>query len=310
MASARANPALIGAFVLGAAALLLLAVVLFSSGELFQEQTQVVAYFDSSVTGLDVGAPVIFRGVVVGNVERIGAVVDAETLAVAVPVYFDLIRDRVEVTGTRQVDREAGLHRFIESGLRAQLKSQSLITGKLYLDLDLHPNTEAHYKGLDPSVLEMPTIPTQFEVIQREIREVASRIAKLPLEDLVKSIASASRGLDRLLNKPELESSIERLDSTLRELQELITNLDGRIEAIADQSEAALGAVRDATRQAESALAAMETSIEPGSPLQYQLMSTLQELEAASRSFRQLSDALARNPEQVIYGKPKEDRRQ
>jgi len=303
MASERANPTLIGAFVVGAAGLAALAVILFGSGQLFEERTRLVAYFGSSVTGLDIGAPVIFRGVNVGRVERIGAVVDRETFDVAVPVYFHLVSGRVDTIGSPAESRYEGLRDFIEYGLRAQLKSQSFITGKLYLDLDLHPESEAVYLGLDPTVLEMPTIPTTLEQFQRQFREVVERISKLPFEDLVKSVASAAEGLDELVNRPQLVEAIDELDATLKETKRLVANLGDKVDGLSDGVEQALASVSDAATQAQESLASLQSGIEAGSPLQYQVMQTLHELEVAARSFRQLADNLSRQPEQVIYGR-------
>ena len=185
MASPRGNPVVIGGFAVGALAIAVVAVILFGSGRLFEKTRQWVAYFDHSVTGLDVGAPVIFRGATVGSVKRIEAIVNPDDLGVFVPVYFETIPASITIQGAAERDVE-GVKRFISGGLRAQLKTQSFITGKLYLDLDLHPDTPANYKKLDPEVNEMPTVPSEMQEIQREVRELFAKLSELPLEDLVK----------------------------------------------------------------------------------------------------------------------------
>jgi paraquat-inducible protein B len=296
MASPRANPTVIGAFVVGAAVLGVAAVILFGSGRLFEPHTTWVAYFDRPVTGLDEGAPVIFQGVTVGEVTRIDAVVDSTSYTAIVPVYFDLVAGRVEVVGPG-MSGTAGIQKFIEhGGLRAQLKSQSLITGKLYLDLGVHPDMKATYQHLDPSVPEIPTIPTELEQAGEKVRDVIDRISQLPLEDMVRSLASAADGLDHLVNKPELAHAIEQLDVTLQETKALVGTLDGRVQGIADRTDAALEQVRSTAAEVDSLVA-------PGSPLQYQLLTTLQEIESASRSLRLLADGLARQPQQLLFGK-------
>lgn len=296
MASARANPTLIGAFVVGAAVLGVAAVILFGSGHLFEHRTTWVAYFDRPVTGLDEGAPVIFQGVNVGEVTRIDAVVDATTYTAIVPVYFELVAGRVEVVGPG-LSGTAGIQKFIEhGGLRAQLKNQSLITGKLYLDLGVHPDMEANYRHLVPNVPEMPTIPTELEQAGEKVRDVIDRVSQLPLEEMVRSLASAADGLDRVVNKPELAHAIEQLDATLAQTKALVSTLDGRVQGIADRTDAALDQVR-------STATAVDSLVAPGSPLQYQLLTTLQEIESASRSLRVLADSLSRQPQQLLFGK-------
>jgi len=305
VASARGNPTLIGAFVVGAAALAASAVILFGSGRMFESRELLVSYFDHSVTGLDVGAPVIFRGVVVGEVIRIGAIVNSETFEVAVPVYFEVIRGSVTVVGA-EPGGLIGIRSFVRHGLRAQLKSQSLITGKLYLDLDVHPDTPADYKGLDPKVLEMPSVPTEMQRFRQEARAMFSRLSQLPLEDLIVRLTSAAAGLDRLLNKPELAQSVEGLNATLEETRRLMASLNARVDGVADRADGALLEIQEAAGAAETALASLEKTVAAGSPLHYQLIATLQELEAAARSLRLLSDSLSRQPEQLLFGKPAE----
>jgi phospholipid/cholesterol/gamma-HCH transport system substrate-binding protein len=299
MASPRGNPLVIGAFVVGGAVLAALAAILFGSGRLFQTRTLFVAYFDSSVEGLDVGAPVIFRGVQVGDVTSIGAIIDESTFRVAVPVYFELVRGSVELRGDA-LSGVAGIKRLVEkAGLRAQLKTQSLITGKLYVALDFHPDKPGSYKHLDPEVAEIPTIPTTLEEATAQLRGLLERVEKMPIEQLVSSLASAAAGADALLNKPELAQAVDRLDATLGETQKLVSTLDVRVAGLADRADAAAEKIR-------AAAASLDAVVAPGSPLQYQLMATLGELEQAARSFRQLSDDLSRQPQSLVFGKPEE----
>lgn len=300
MASARGNPLLIGGFVVGAAVLAALAAILFGSGRLLETRTEFVSYFDGSVQGLDVGAPVIFRGVQVGDVKSIGAIVDQQTFSVAVPVYFELVRGSVAIRDG-SASATADMSRLIQkAGLRAQLKTQSLITGKLYVDLDFHPDKPADFKHLDPSVPEIPTIPTELEEAKAELRALLARVEKMPFEQLVQSLASAAAGADRLLNKPELAQAIDRLDATLEETRQLMAALDARVDGMADRADSSLEEIR-------AAAASLDALVKPGSPLEYQLMATLEELEQAARSFRLLSDDLSRQPESLLFGKPGEE---
>lgn len=306
MASARGSPTLIGAFVVGAAALAALAVILFGSGRMFEQRERLVSYFDHSVIGLDVGAPVIFRGVQVGEVTQIAAIVNTDTFDVAVPVYFEVVVGSIDVVGSAPRGLK-GIKRFVDVGLRAQLKSQSLITGKLYLDLDLHPDTPADLKGLDSKVLEVPTVPTEMQLIRREARAVMDRLSELPLEELLARLTSAAAGLDELLHKPELARAVEKLDATLEETRQLMAGLNARVDGVADRADAALLEIERAATGAGTVLASLEKTVEEGSPLHYQLIATLQELEEAARSLRLLTDSLSRQPEQLLFGKPGED---
>jgi paraquat-inducible protein B len=278
---------MIGAFVLGAVGLAVAAVLVFGSGTFFEERTPFVLYFDSSVKGLEVGSPVIFQGVEVGTVTAVSALINFETGVVAIPVYIVIVAGRVQVVGEPGV--KGGVAHEIKRGMRARLKSLSLITGKLYVDLDYYPDKPAVYKRLDPKTREIPTIPSEFDEIRATVGEFIGELRKLPLPELVDKLASAAKGVDELMNKPELDHAIDELDAALTEARGALTKVNARVDPLADS--------------AESALQQVDGMVKPGSPVQYQLIAALQELERAARSVRVLADGLSQQPDSIIFGK-------
>jgi paraquat-inducible protein B len=307
MASPRANPALIGAFVVGAFALAAVSVIVFGSGRMLQEQTEFVTYFENPVTGLDVGSPVIFHGVRIGEVTKIDTIVDSDTFDMLARVYFETVDDRIETVGSGDIDNIDALLRFIDEGLRAQLKSQSLITGKLYLDLARHPDSEPLFHGLDPGTLEIPSIPTSLQLLGRQLRELADRVKELPLEEIVDDLAATLSGLNALVNEGEARDAIKNLNASLKRAESLLTRLDARSDGLLDELEGSVRQLRDAAGTAGETLAAVQASVEPGSALHQQLMATLLELQSTLRSLRTLADQVSEQPEQVIFGRPKEE---
>src|SRR5690348_13019885 len=97
----KINPTTIGAFVVGAVVLVVAGALLFGGGQFFQEKLPYVMFFDRSVTGLNVGAPVIFRGVQVGQVTEVGAIADPnpKTADVVIRVKVELVRGVIKVSG-------------------------------------------------------------------------------------------------------------------------------------------------------------------------------------------------------------------
>ena len=300
--SRRANPSVIGAFVLGAVVLGLAAVLVFGSGRFFEQRDPFVLYFDSSVKGLELGSPVIFQGVEVGTVTSISAVINRIEHTVAVPVYIELVGGRVQIIGERG-DPVTGVNMEIEAGLRARLKSLSLITGKLYIDLDYYPDKPAVFKRFDPDTPEIPTISTELEEIRATAGEFIKELRRLPLSELFEKLASAVRGVDKLVNKPELDRAIDELQGALSEARGTLTKLNARVDPLADSAVGALEEVRTALQQVDAAVVDVGSLVEPGSPLQYQLIAALQELERAARSVRVLADGISQQPDSIIFGK-------
>ncbi len=140
--SAKANKSLIGAFVLGATALAVAGVVIFGSGRFFRKPHMFVMYFPGSVKGLNVGAPVMFRGVKVGQVTDMKVNFYGKELNILIPVYIEL-DPRTDVLVSGDVPKGQYLKALIKKGLRAQLQMQSFITGQLLIDLDFHPGKPA-----------------------------------------------------------------------------------------------------------------------------------------------------------------------
>jgi paraquat-inducible protein B len=303
--SRSANPTVIGSFVLGAAVLAVVAVLTFGSGRFFEKRLPFVMYFDSSVFGLDIGAPVIFQGVQVGTVKSISAQVNGDTGAVAVPVYIEVVQGRVTVVGGVGRESVGGVQREIGRGLRAQLKSQSLITGKLYVDLNYFPNKPAVYKHADADTPEIPTVPTEMEEIRSTLTAIIDKIRALPLKDLVDKLAGAATGLDKLLNKPELDHAIDELDGALGEARAVLTKVDARVDPLADSAEGALDEAKVALKRIETAVDEVKGMLQEGSPVRYELVTALEEVARAARSIRVLADDLADDPDSLIFGKGK-----
>ena len=142
----KMSPAVIGAFVLGAVALVVIAILVFGSGRLFRQTRNFVLYFDNSVNGLRVGAPVKLKGVEIGSVKDIRILVGQGTASDKIPVVIEidlkkLTRRGAAVAAETTVDPEAMQKVIVDRGLRGQLDMESLVTGLLYVALDFFPGS-------------------------------------------------------------------------------------------------------------------------------------------------------------------------
>src|SRR5262249_31539928 len=121
----KISPTVIGAFVVGAIVCMVAGVLLFGGGKLFTEKLPYVLFFDSSVEGLHIGAPVIFRGVQVGQVTEIEALADPTTFTVVIRVKVELVRGVLTVRGAGFTDPHQAVEGLIQQGVRASLRMQS-----------------------------------------------------------------------------------------------------------------------------------------------------------------------------------------
>ncbi len=329
---------LIGGFVVGAVALIVAGVLVFGSGKFFQERSKYVLFFPGSLKGLSVGAPVLFQGVQVGSVTDISLEASAEDLTLQIPVTIEIHPRKFKVVRGKRRKRSdpyETLSVLVERGLRAQLQQQSFVTGQLMIGLDFYPDTPIRLVGIDTEYPEVPTIPTPLETLSKTLRD-------LPLEELVNRVMSAVKGIEKLVNSPDLTGSISSLNLALEGARKLIGNIDNQIEPLATSLDktikdygklsqevdktltayrklaenadhqvnplisslhATLKAARLALEQGEKTLASAEYTLSEDSTTIYELNNSLKEISAMARSIRQLADYLERHPESLLSGK-------
>jgi paraquat-inducible protein B len=171
----RSNPRVIGGFVLGGIALLVAAILVFGSGQLFKKYSKAVIFFKGSVGGLRVGAPVDFRGVQIGTVQEISIQYDFKTEQFSIPVIVDIDPTRVKEVGRTAEDTPYTIESLIERGLRAELRSQSFVTGQMDVQLDFHKGDLAPLTAGNSTLPypEIPAVPSTFEQAQEVLTELA-----------------------------------------------------------------------------------------------------------------------------------------
>jgi paraquat-inducible protein B len=240
-------------------------------------------YFNQSLRGLTPGAPVDFRGVVIGEVKSIGVEFDrAERefrMPVLVQVYPDRLRRRAGESGVESRATQQERLRFLtEKGLRAQLRSGNLLTGQVYVALDFFPKAPPAKIDLSKNPIELPTVANSLDEIQSQVQEIATKLNKVPYEQIA----------------GDLRTTLATLNKTLTATEQTVTRINSDVTP---ELAAAMKDVRKTVNSAERTLA-------DDSPLQQDMRQTLQELTRAAGSVRVLTDYLERHPESLLRGKP------
>ena len=222
--SKRANKTSIGVFVVGAVVLLVAAILVFGSGQLFKQSDKYVLFFDGSVKGLSEGAPVIFRGVKIGNVKDISLLYDPKTKDVLIPVIIEVELGRVK--GVPEKPGGSDYNFLIQQGLRARLEIENFITGQLMLSLDFYPDKPAKMRGLIKGYPELPALPISpdiFEVMQ-----------ELPIKDISDDLENTVAGLNKLINEDfyGIKDALQELTQAARSIRLLAEYLEQHPEAL------------------------------------------------------------------------------
>ncbi|MDY0268412.1 MlaD family protein [Trichloromonas sp.] len=324
--NAKGNKAVIGAFVLGALALAVAGVILFGSGQFFTPQKKYVMYFDGSVKGLSVGAPVVFRGVKIGSVVDIVLQGDMDDMTFRVPVVAEVDLSRFQITNG--ASDSADYHQaLIDRGLRAQLQTQSLVTGQLMVYFDFYPERPVRLLPDATGFAQVPTIPSTAD-------ELAQKLEELPLRELLERTNSLVGGLERLVNSPEIQEAPRQLNLTIAEARTLLHKIGREIERVSNDARGTITAATATIRHADRVLEFKEGA--PAELVQsfdrtleevrgsldkfdetldavakaasderslYPLRAALKDLGEASRAFGALADYLDRHPEALLRGK-------
>ena len=325
-----ANMTLIGAFVVGGILLIIAAVILLGAGSFTGAKPAAIAYFEDSVSGLDIGAPVKFRGVTIGKVSQVLLRTSGQSASdYSVPVVMEFSPDLLTRRGIDQAMlQKQGLRLSLEKGLRAKLQQQSVVTGVLYVELDYLPDTA--YKLHDQKG-ELPEIPTQpsnlgaltkavsqtldqlsridFVSITKKVDSILTRIDKgasqIEFEKINGNLVQASANISKITGDPAIARAVSDFSGAMQGIDALVKRLSGKVDPVADDIKAMATAGRKALERLNETSENLRTLTKPGSPARRDLDQALADVSEAAQAIRSLADFIERNPETIIQGRSK-----
>ena len=315
--SEKPHTVAIGAFIIGAL-MIALATGLFLLGTGFGKTEKVVMVFDGSVKGLNVGAPLTLRGVQVGQVTKIDLILDKDTVELIMRVEAEFHAKNIREKGDPSEDITEEL---IARGLRAQLNSQSLLTGLLFIQLDFHPGSKLVLADIDSPYFQFPTVPTELERIARKLQDI-------DLSKLIDDVNNISNKINTLVSSEDLQALPTTLTTTLKSLTELsdqmqeqLARTGPRLDTVLEEATSTLSTanselpklavlVQGNLEVLEGAIAAFQQTLDGVNGLVsydsatiYRLNTALEEVTRASKALQSLATSLEEQPESLIRGK-------
>ncbi|MEX2467267.1 MAG: MlaD family protein [Gemmatimonadota bacterium] len=322
--SARANPTAIGLFMIGAILLSVIGVGALASGSLFRKQSTFISYFGESVNGLEVGAPVKFQGVPVGQVTNLLIQIELVDKTFEVPVQYDIDLTRLTSAGGTfvQLDDTEVLRQQIADGLRAQLQMESIVTGQLYVEL-------TYREAAAPAALpraqtvypEIPTVPsmlaafgTQAGSLVGDVLAILFRVNEIleevDMAEINETVVASARAVERLADAPELRVALdevpriaEQTTSALIEMERMAERLGGIIDPLQAQLEDTNEEVVLTLQTMRQALEDTRGFLGPDSGIGYQMEGAMASLKDAADALRALVLSMEQNPDMLIRGR-------
>jgi paraquat-inducible protein B len=310
----RANPKVVGAFIIGGVFLLLVAIAALVSGKFFTNYTTFVSFFPESVRGLQIGSPVTFRGVPMGQVTAIEAYMIGKDVKIEIMVTYQVNLEKIhDPTGVVERIEAMGPSKaakfLADKGLRAELQNTSLVTGQLYIDLDFHPDLEARMVEQQARYPQIPTAPTKMQLLGDRVQKLANAIADVPFDELVSEVSDTLKAFRDLARSQDIRNALvaaggagKDLSRTLNHVDQLVIQLQGKVSAadvklVVDDLHATLEATQKGLLQ-------IRETLQSAGGVQHELSATLSEIARAAAAVRVLAEFLERNPSALVEGKP------
>ena len=318
----KANPTTLGLFVVLGVALGAVAVFLFSSRTLFHPMEESILYFDGSLKGLNPGAPVKFRGVNIGRVQHVFIRHNQATNDFAMPVIIAIDKKVAQAKSDQNLElgSQERLDLLIRQGFRARLDADSLVTGVLYVSLDVvrNPPPPAFHQ-ISPEYHEIPTLPSGVQRFLENLEELDLPGISIKLNALLARLDTSVRELDirqisagitnllgsanNLVTTPDLTNAITAARGALERAQVLVGRIDNRVDPLADSLTNTLSDARKALADLRLAIQNVSGLIGPQSSFGSDLSQALQQLSNASRAVADLARFLERNPDALVTGR-------
>ncbi|HIF50598.1 MAG TPA: MCE family protein [Thiotrichaceae bacterium] len=279
----------------------------------YTRKLKFIMFFDSSVRGLSLGAPVEFKGIKVGSVLDVRLEFDKEDTTFRIPVLIEIELQRIIERGSEDTSSSyRTLDTLVERGLRARLKTGSLLTSQLYVELDMHPDTPISLSGEETQFPELPTLGTaNFGAITKSVEDLLAKFNAIDIDEvttvLLDTIKNANSTLitadktignaNKLITLPGIPTAVEDLQISLNKFKTIMQKVDE------SNIQEAINAGHLALESLIVTLGRTNKILEPNSPAQYNLIKLTGELEETARSIRSLVETLERNPQSLIFGK-------
>lgn len=268
----------------------------------YTKKVPFVLFFEDSVRGLSVDAPVEFKGIKIGSVRQIRLEYHPDGHQFHIPVLVEIEPERITWIGGLP-DEQGIIDKLIKRGLRARLQTGNLLTGQLYVELVMRPDSEVRLLETQTEVTQLPTIPGELNELAGSLHGFLDKLDKVEIDQIAHELQNTLAGTNKLTNHPDLDKAISDMSASMASLKTLLGALEKRSGPISKNLETALGSVAPTLEQAGEAMDSLDDVLKPDSQLHFRVIRMADELTETARSIRALVNVLEHNPQSVIFGK-------
>ncbi len=319
--SRKANPTVIGMFFAAGLALTVAGLLAFSARSHLHPQIKYVLYFDGSLKGLNPGAPVKFRGVTVGSVVDVRIRHNQAPNDHSMPVIISVDKELTQSKSDEELQfTKAKNKELIGQGYRGRLEAESLVTGVLYVELDIIPDAAPPvFHQIKQEYEEIPTVPSQVQELltnlaRFDLRGLSDKLnglltrldttlAQLNVAEINSGLTNLLNSVNQIIGSPEFTNSLVSLRQTLNDARSLIQRIDSRVDPLADSATNTLHDARKTLADLRLAIQGVSGFLGPDSSFPPDLRQAVQDLGQAGRAIADLAEFLERNPNALLTGR-------
>ena len=296
----------IGLFVILGTLILAGAIIFFGAGKFFEKRYFVETYFDQSVQGLSVGAALTFQGVQVGNISEIGFVFqEYDTHSQYVLVRAQIYPNKGSNKGKPRLfiddkDREKGLQKMIEKGLRLQLASQGVtglaVLNAVYLEPGSYPALNINWK---PEYPYIPSAPGTIAQITKSIEKLTETLDSIDFKEISDDVEDLVKTLNIAVQQADIPQVSKDLQSLLVSLDKTVTNTDKLINS--KETRQTLANIAETTQELKRTLKRTDRLIQNR---EHNIEAILENVERVSEDVNEFMVTVRRYPSWVLFGEP------
>ncbi len=325
----KISPAAIGMFVMAASIIAVAAVMVFGAAKFFSRTENFISFFSESVNGLDVGAPLKYKGVKIGKVEGIFISSSKNIKESSVSVVYSIDIDQLRrKTGTDFKDYSDWMDEQIAEGLRAKLNYQSIVTGMLYIELDFIADKGEKYdlKYGGTRFKEIPAAKSGLSELAKGFEKTMADVAKIDFAGIGQNVHSAIMKVNEKLDAIDAKAISDNAVSALKGVDDLVRNRDvaeaiKKLDVLLSDSDALVNDARAELKNFSSSGASLAARLDevlrnvnsvvaPQSPLRYQIAVLVKTMNDSMSYISNFTDYLQRNPNSLLRGKDNSKRKQ
>ncbi len=325
----KANPTTLGLFLVIGVVLGVAGVLVFSAGTFFRPEMKNILYFNGSLKGLNPGAPVKYRGVTIGRVEQILIRHNQSDDDFAMPVII-AVDEKLAQSKSDQRLRIRDPDKFnllVHQGFRGRLDAESLVTGVLYVSLDIVPDAPPPvFHQIEPQYREIPTVPSQVQKLLANLEHLDlpglsarlealldkadASLGELHVDQINSGLTNLLGSANHLVTSPDLTNAVLAARHSLEHADALLQRVDGRVNPLADDLTNTLADAQKTLVDLRQGIQNISGLVGPDATFQSDLSQALEQLANASRSVADLAEFLERNPDALITGRKRSGNQQ